>query len=729
MSRFSFNAAKIHYDESTHTCKVQLHSQESLSFHGSVRLSVLEGQVEVNGYVIDSAKDKQSHNLHAFVKDLMGHSLRISNKSQAKSVIMLHSVVSPITNDEGSCDPIFRIQGCYVEYDIQKDIPKKSELAKLITKDKRAQIMKLTASQCPLLDNQWASCVHSIIEREQQKSNRNFVTMICGIPSSGKSTFCTYFINSLLNHYPHVYLKVTKPVFGSSLTRPLHDNEGVTLCDSYYLGTHSPHSNPRLYLHCLLRLHGVFCGTNRNGELERELDAPLVINSNGWTNRLGAKLLKLAISQMMCDHLIEMQDANNLLFRGEEFSSIGETKDMFILPKSSPVNNDDSNLQTPAKETLFDELSFDVFSLLQINAHALSYLYLSNWFKKMTGDEGELRVKSYDELTPVQKWWLDKLPRLMDLYFNISSLEFNDQWYNFEWSKPDVHDANADKNQSKDEQLPIQDLLLFRAFMHAQVHYLFSFSKVKEMTLSDKQTALSLSTHIPTDIERFHIKQTDLTDTDLEKLRQRASKRESSTVALINYFLQNWQIPFPAVHLLQMKCYEIRLDDVFLHFMDHNNLDQRLVLHALNGAIVGIGKCNYIKKASVFDLKEQQKHDDGDDNDHTNDNHGDSEMICDKSPKKSKMVSTQCYSLHLISSKIDDKCCKSIRCFGLGIIRSINVVKQRMYIITPIPKDVLNLHCNVLLRGTVSTPPILQFQVCFIALSLFCLLLQHNARK
>mmetsp|Transcript_11759 Transcript_11759/g.19124 ORF Transcript_11759/g.19124 Transcript_11759/m.19124 type:complete len:755 (+) Transcript_11759:154-2418(+) len=139
------------------------------------------------------------------------------------------------------------------------------------------------------------------------------VLLVCGFRGTGKSTFCRFALNSMLNRMKRVaYLEcdvsqteftppgmvslvdVTEPLFGPSYT---HLREPVR---SYFIGTNNPQADPVQYLQAIALAYKYYC------DHLRTQGVPLVVNTPGWVQGLGRDLLLHIIAITSPTHIVQL---------------------------------------------------------------------------------------------------------------------------------------------------------------------------------------------------------------------------------------------------------------------------------------------------------------------------------------------------------------------------------------------------------------------------------------
>jgi polynucleotide 5'-hydroxyl-kinase GRC3/NOL9 len=160
---------------------------------------------------------------------------------------------------------------------------------------------------------QWKSSASELVNQQTEKP----VIMICGPRKVGKSTYCRFLANSLLEKNPQVIMidldlgqtefmpvgsisakVLTKPLLGPPFSH-------VGLADlSYFVGATTPNEDYTIYL------------KNANTLLSAALSrfkgiAPVVINTMGWITGLGLHLLQYLVQFARPSHLLAFTDNEN----------------------------------------------------------------------------------------------------------------------------------------------------------------------------------------------------------------------------------------------------------------------------------------------------------------------------------------------------------------------------------------------------------------------------------
>lgn len=151
----------------------------------------------------------------------------------------------------------------------------------------------------------WHPIVSEVAPFKQQ------VILVCGGRKTGKSTFCRYLFNRLLNYHQSVAMfdfdcgqaELTPPGFlsyiiGSApLLTPSFVNVNTLPTKSRFYGSVTPSDNPKLYLELCLDLWKSFAANPHP-------DAPIVINTLGWVSGLGLSLLSHLLHHIQPTHVI-----------------------------------------------------------------------------------------------------------------------------------------------------------------------------------------------------------------------------------------------------------------------------------------------------------------------------------------------------------------------------------------------------------------------------------------
>ncbi|KAH3766546.1 NUC156 family protein [Pelomyxa schiedti] len=162
--------------------------------------------------------------------------------------------------------------------------------------------------------------LHSMKSSHIKKGVRTSVVVI-GDADTGKSTFCRYITNVLLEKYPEVGfmdLDCGQPEFGPATlisyhtAHPFvtfsHQKCRLKLCcmtansycnSAFFIGDTSPGSDPDHYLNCAQNL---ILWHNKNVPCTR----PLVVNMNGWIHGVGVQILKLLLNWLQPSHIVQL---------------------------------------------------------------------------------------------------------------------------------------------------------------------------------------------------------------------------------------------------------------------------------------------------------------------------------------------------------------------------------------------------------------------------------------
>lgn len=145
------------------------------------------------------------------------------------------------------------------------------------------------------------------------------VICVCGGKNTGKSSFCRYLVNMLLNYNSSVdYLdmdcgqteftppglvslcEIRQPLVGP----PYYDRrESIASKISHFIGDTSPSSDPDAYVKCILNLYMTSQKRSRMAATMR----PLVINTYGWIQGLGLDVLGACFDRMEVTHAVRIQ--------------------------------------------------------------------------------------------------------------------------------------------------------------------------------------------------------------------------------------------------------------------------------------------------------------------------------------------------------------------------------------------------------------------------------------
>ena len=138
--------------------------------------------------------------------------------------------------------------------------------------------------------------------------------LVCGPKGVGKSTFCQFLVNSLVRSSTVTYLETDpgQPSFSPpglvslhQLTNPIFSppfiRSGMNdLKRSHHIGNISPRDNPRHYIDCINDLLSHNSG-----------NAPIIINTPGWTKGTGFELLTSLIEIASPDFILVLSNPGN----------------------------------------------------------------------------------------------------------------------------------------------------------------------------------------------------------------------------------------------------------------------------------------------------------------------------------------------------------------------------------------------------------------------------------
>eukprot|EP01083_Nonionella_stella_P005094 14790_1 len=638
------------------SCLVYIDKDEVLMFSGYVRVRVKKGTIEINGYCIEASKqDTDAEALELKPYDLYSaphwkHNC-LSMKALCDSQIYLHPFdlgsKYQISPSRKTCDSIFKIVGCHF----------------IINDDDDNEYKPLR------VPNSWTKARDFFMNTSATVTHPSM--MICGRVQSGKSTFARYFVNCLLNKYSSVaYLDcdvgqsefnpegivsitmIKSPIFGTPHTHQ-HDmkqeEDKYYRWKSYYYGSNNPADNPSLYLQCISQLYSDWTLFIEENAVN---DIPLVMNTHGWVTGLGANILKALMVKLNPTHLIEIHDPQQALLGGFEMDYLAEVKDMFIHQNKSHNWCDEHYQYTPQSTS----------NVAQLSDNSL----VSGWWKQLTTTD-ELAVKDQKTLKPSQKKWIKYLNHLVELKFKRDDDEANS---NIEWH----HNINTVK-PGKRSKGP-HDIELFKTFISAHLHYVESVTSRMNEADEDQNER----------IQRIIA---------LRKKRKVLSIQKR-LLSMASYFTQQLFVDNVAQYLREtVHCYQVPFDDIWIMFQEQNmNVNDAnnhgLVLHALNGVMVGLG---------ISTAKD--------------------EMICEPPTKKRKTCEMNQDKKWRLNVMDDSECRnRAVECVGLGIIRSINVKKQAFYLITPVHPSHLN-KVNVFIRGKTNVPSIFLYDASMLAPPLY----------
>ncbi|KAL0483369.1 hypothetical protein AKO1_014692 [Acrasis kona] len=162
-----------------------------------------------------------------------------------------------------------------------------------------------------------------------QKEKKRQIIMVTGLPYSGKSTFCRYLINSLLNSHPSVcyldldpsapefsisgqlsLIEITSPLIGPSCSSVIF-NKDITM-NSEFFGFSDPEHNVDLYMKCVLKLINIY-------KLKK---IPLVVHCYNHSKGAGYYSLLELIRVFTPHHLIKIKDRSNFDKLDSNFGNI-----------------------------------------------------------------------------------------------------------------------------------------------------------------------------------------------------------------------------------------------------------------------------------------------------------------------------------------------------------------------------------------------------------------------
>ena len=651
---FKYSKDKIKH-QSNDSCLVNIKKNEVLMFSGYVKIKCKKGVIEINGFLINAKNEKSElYNLYSvpYFKDRC-LSIKAIKDSQIELYPFDFTKKYRIKESSETCDSIFKIVGC--KFIMNSNTNKDNENYRSL-----------------LIPSSWQQASKYFVSSSNAK---NVSIMVCGRVQSGKSTFSRYLINCLLNKYekiayldcdvgqsefnPEGIISITiikKPLFGPPHTHQHYninnkDNDYYQCWKSYYFGSNQPMNDPSFYLKCISNLNKEWNEYNDNN-MDND-DIPLIINTCGWTKRLGANILKLQIVDLNPDHLIEIYNKDEPLFGGVEMNYLSEVKQMFI--HQNKIHNWCIDKKDKDKDK--DENKGN-----KNNDNSL----INYWLKQLTSND-ELTIKNEDELKPSQKKWSQYLDQLVQLQFidkSHNNNNNNNEWYN-------ILNVSKSKNYKTNNEFQ-----LFKTFINANVHYVESVGgkkKTQRQKIDEKEE----------NKDELWLKKVSL------KKERRKSAIQKRILSMVSYFTQQLFIDKPAQYLREMQCYKIPFKDISIMFLNDMVQNQILMLHGLNGVIIGLG----INNDQIVN------------NDIVN-----NEMIKEPPMKRRKFnnnnndVKENKYECKLNILNNSDH--KNMECVGLGIIRSINFQKQLFYLITPICVPQLN-KVNVFIRGETSIPGIL----------------------
>ena len=175
------------------------------------------------------------------------------------------------------------------------------------------------------------------------------VICVCGGKNTGKSSFCRYLVNTLLNYNSSVdYLdmdcgqteftppglvslcEIRQPLVGP----PYYDRRGsIASKMSHFIGDTSPSSDPDVYIKYILNLYMISQKQSRVTGTMR----PLVVNTYGWIQGLGLDVLGACFDRMDVTHAVRIQSDKERNNVSEEFFAAKEGANVEALQYTIPA--------------------------------------------------------------------------------------------------------------------------------------------------------------------------------------------------------------------------------------------------------------------------------------------------------------------------------------------------------------------------------------------------------
>ena len=286
LSNFVCNDTKLRRNSNT-SYTLTFHSDEFLTFHGSVDLTVDYGFVSINSAILSPSSPAPLH-LHSPLYDptalLCIRYYAPPSSPRDVTTITLSLSTSPHSlhsHVDRECD--------YLPIPIPSFHPL---LRQLPTSQNLSPLSALTPP------SPWSSLLPPPLPKRPSSSPPSY--LLCGARAVGKSTFSRLLVNSLLRHHRRLlYLDLdcgqpehTPPSLTSLclVTRPLlsptHTRQLRPLL-SFFMGAPSYHHDPAWFIRAVSRL------TQRVEEERRQRGerVPLIINTAGWLTGLGGVVL------------------------------------------------------------------------------------------------------------------------------------------------------------------------------------------------------------------------------------------------------------------------------------------------------------------------------------------------------------------------------------------------------------------------------------------------------
>ena len=314
---------------------VELKRKETLSLEGVVKITVLQGCLWIEGYLLTATKGSvvvsgnQSVGWPLTCKPVFRDGEYNGPEHPERCLIFLDNV------QKDKCSGIAYTTAEKSEEDAEQKNLKTSFTSKKTKKTKKTFEHKVLEREENALNLQqdWQQCLAGISEELLESlgsagsSLSELTTLVCGPKNAGKSSFCRTLVNTLLNSSPVVaYLEADcgQPEFNlpgsvsltfvdTAVAGPpfMHPRKAAQAC---FIGDTTPKSDPVLYLNSVLYLVEWY-RTRGTQALKDHLDArnisvdhlvPLVINTPGWVKGLGFEILDRIVQQVRPNHVVEL---------------------------------------------------------------------------------------------------------------------------------------------------------------------------------------------------------------------------------------------------------------------------------------------------------------------------------------------------------------------------------------------------------------------------------------
>ncbi|KAI9300575.1 hypothetical protein BJ944DRAFT_188094 [Cunninghamella echinulata] len=196
----------------------------------------------------------------------------------------------------------------------------------------------------------WSSALDQLIDYEKEYSTPS-ISVVCGGGNVGKSSFCRYMINRLLNTHQRVaYLEtdvgqsefapsglVTLHIIDSPILGPPFTHSHFQSIRSYFIGHSTPEKNPDYYLTCISELKNAFYDERdiwekdikqqqqqqqqQHESISTEFMLPLIVNTHGWIKGLGYDLILEIINDIAPTHVFSFKSAQLHEHHGRQLPS------------------------------------------------------------------------------------------------------------------------------------------------------------------------------------------------------------------------------------------------------------------------------------------------------------------------------------------------------------------------------------------------------------------------